>query len=149
MDDRAPKPSPEAMARAGRTLAMLLARASTDFDTEDSTAPGVVAIRTVPFEVLAADTGVRQLPRTINASDGQSLRVSFQDDSGALNVDIQAVGFPQIKAVQRRMARLVSKDGTVDYTFRFDRRGCATLQLSGSDAVRQALVDDFRIDIED
>lgn len=149
MNDSNPKPAPDVIARAGRTLTMLLAQASADLDADETSGPRMAVVRSVPFQVLAADTGARSLPTTLNASDGQSMRISFTEDSGALHVEIQAVGFPQIKAAQRRIARLISKDGIVDYTFRFDNRGCATVHLSGSDAVRQALLDDFRIDIEE
>ena len=144
-----PKPDADMLARVEASLNLSLAQAGLRNDLALADRGGdVVGLRVINFELAAASAGVAELPSELPAMNNPAIRISFSEVAGAINARVEALGFTAIETVQHRFGRLVSVDGAVDYTFRFDQRGRGQVQLSGSDTVRQSLLSGFRIEHE-
>ena len=123
-------------------LAVALARARADVEEEE--APH--AVRRIRFELMAAEGGLRRLPRTVvSTAEDEPLEARFERLGEALQVSLAAVGAPAVRRLRERMASLVSHDKRVDYSFRFDKRGQARFRLSGEAEIENSLSDGFDV----
>ncbi|MDD2870009.1 hypothetical protein [Neomegalonema sp.] len=98
----------------------------------------------IVFTIMAAASGARELPPSLSSTKGALLQAFFSRSEEGIGVTLKALGVPAIRRLRNHPMRLVSADGRVDYSFRFDALGQARFRLSlGAEA---SLVEGFGVD---
>lgn len=95
---------------------------------------------------LAASTGAFASARTQYSQDDRALQIRMQDEDGVITIALQAIGFVNINRYRERVCLLVSDDGNLRHVVKFDGRARARVELSASEALRQALRSELRLE---
>ena len=109
--------------------------------------PTQVVRQSYAFALLAAATGEAPVLPTggYEAAEG-GLILSTTIDGGRIQVGLQFEGFEALETGAGHDARVVSDDGTLDASLRFDVAGHGTLHLADTAANRVALTK-LRVDV--
>jgi hypothetical protein len=124
------------------TIDVILAAAYARADAEESRANTTSAPNPLKFNLLAASTAEEPVLPTGEWRDTQQLvSASIAGTAGNLRLAFQAIGYAAMTRVAGRAARMVSHDGEIEVTFRFDGGGRGIAVLADKPGIRRALAD--------
>lgn len=96
----------------------------------------------------AAGSGGLALPQGELLAPGSLLGISIVAVGSDLQITLQLKGFKMLKEHGGKAGRLVSTDGKIHVSFRFDSRGTAVCYMTDSEIARAGL-EQFRVEVFD